>query len=123
MISKSNIALLQLIFDFFVLFKGLRRCESSVLHCVSQTTIPSVCSFINWLMLTILNVNPFEFVIEDILFFGVTAEIDHLEVSLGCGVQGWICTFIYISFQHSWSLILLREMIQVLKIQTIGEIE
>lgn len=98
LISQSNIALLQLIFDILVLFKGLRRCETCVLHCVPQATIPSVSCFINWLMLAILNVDSSEFVIEDILFFGVTTKINDLEISLSSCVKWWVSSFIDISF-------------------------
>ena len=121
MITKSNIALLQLIFDIFVLSKRLRRCESRVFHCVPQITIPFICSFINWLVLTILNANLFKFIIKYILLLLVTAEVNHFEVCLCRGMQRGISTFVDISFQQPWPLILLWE-IQVLKIQRFGEI-
>jgi hypothetical protein len=99
--------LLQLIFDILVLSEWLRRCESTAFHCVSQATIPFICSFINWLVLSILNIDPLKLIIKDFFFFLITAEVNHFEICLSCGVKWRVSTFIDICLQHAWSLILL----------------
>ncbi len=65
-------------------------------------------------MFSILNVDSPKFVVENVLFIGIPAEINLLEICLSGGMQGWIDAFIDISLKEPWSLIGLIEFVHVL---------
>ena len=65
-------------------------------------------------MFSILNVDSPKFVVENVLFLGVPAEVNLLEIRLSGGMQGRIDTLIDISLKEPWSLMGLRELVHVL---------
>ena len=115
LVAEGNVALLELIFDIFVLSIGSRGCISRVFHRISQTSISSVCCLVNRLVFTVLDVNSLKFVIEDVFFLGITAEVYRLEVSLGRRVQSRTGALVDIGLQKAWSLIFLGQLVHILK--------
>lgn len=65
-------------------------------------------------MFSILNVDSPKFVVENVLFLRVPAEVNLLEIRLSGGMQGRIDTLIDISLKEPWSLMGLRELVHVL---------
>lgn len=65
-------------------------------------------------MFSILNVNSPKFVVENVLFLRVPAEVNLLEIRLSGGMQGRIDAFIDISLKEAWSLRGPRELVHVL---------
>ncbi len=65
-------------------------------------------------MFSILNVDSPKFVVENVLFLRVPAEVNLLEIRLSGGMQGRIDALIDISLKEPWSLMGLRELVHVL---------